>query len=69
MYKNPVRKIKPSKIKTNLIIKGNNNRQVRKLPGVITPNIIRLINPGIIINENLKDLTTLRDYKNQNIIN
>ena len=26
IYKNPVWKIKPSKIKTNLIIKGNNNR-------------------------------------------
>ena len=26
MRKNPVRKVKPSKIKTNLIIKGNNNR-------------------------------------------
>ena len=26
MCKNPVRKVKPSKIKTNLIIKGNNNR-------------------------------------------
>ena len=25
-YKNPVRKVKPSKIKINLIIKGNNNR-------------------------------------------
>ena len=59
MYKNPVRKIKPSKIKTNLIIKGNNNRQIRKLPGSITPNMAGLINPGIIINGNLKDLTTL----------
>ena len=25
-YKNPVRKVKPSKIKIKLIIKGNNNR-------------------------------------------
>ena len=24
--KNPVRKVKPSRIKTNLVIKGNNNR-------------------------------------------
>ena len=30
MYKNPILKIKPSKIKTNLIIKGNNNYQVKK---------------------------------------
>ena len=26
MCKNPVRKVKPSKIKINLVIKGNNNR-------------------------------------------
>ena len=44
-YKNPVRKIKPRKTKTNLIIKGNNNCQIRKLPGVNTLNIVRLINP------------------------
>ena len=44
-YKNPVRKVKPKKTKTNLIIKGNNNRQIRELPGVSTPNIIELINP------------------------
>ena len=68
MYKNPVRKVKPNKIKTNLIIKGNNNYQIRKLPGAITPNIIRLSDPGIIINGSLKDLTTLQGYKNQNTI-
>ena len=66
---NPVRKIKLNRIKINLIIKGNNNYQARKLPRVITPNIIRPINPGIIINRSLKDLTTLQGYKNQNTIN
>ena len=65
---NPVRKVKPNKIKTKLIIKGNNNRQARKLPKAIIPNIIKLINLGIIINGSLKDLTTLQDYKNQNTI-
>ena len=69
MCKNPVRKVKPSKIKTNLIIKGNNNRQTRKLPGAIAPNIVGPSEPGIIINESLKDLTTLRGYKNQNTTN
>ena len=64
MYKNPVRKVRPSKIKPNLIIKLNNNRQVRKLPGTITPNMVGLSNPGIIINGSLKDLTTLRGYEN-----
>ena len=68
IYKNPVRKVKPNKIKINLIIKSNNNRQVRKLPGAIIPNMVGLINPGIIINKSLKDLTTLRNYKNQNTI-
>ena len=69
MYTNPVQKVKPSRIKVNLIIKGNSNCQVRKLPGAITPNMVGLINPGIIINGNLRDLATLRGYKNQNIIN
>ena len=64
MYKNLIRKIKPSKIEINLIIKGNNNYQVRKLLRVITPNIIGLINLGIIINGSLKDLITFRGYKN-----
>ena len=64
MCKNPVRKVKPSKIKINLIIKGNNNRQVKKLPGAIILNIIGLIYPGIIINRSLKDLITLRGYEN-----
>ena len=68
-YKNPVRKVKLNRIKVNLIIKGNSNRQVKKLPGAIIPNMVRLINPGIIINESLKDLTTLQGYKNQNTIN
>ena len=68
-YKNPIRKVKPSKIKINLIIKGNNNRQIRKLPGSITPNMVGLINPGMIINGSLRDLITLQGYKNQNIIN
>ena len=62
--KNPVRKAKPNKIKTNLIIKSNNNRQVKKLPGSITLNIIKLINLIIVINGNLKDLITLQGYKN-----
>ena len=68
-YKNPVRKIKPSKIKINLIIKSNNNRQTKKLPGAITLNMAGLINPGITINRNLKDLIILRGYKTQNTIN
>ena len=59
MCKNPVRKVKPSRIKANLIIKGNNNRQIRKLPGAITPNIVGPSDPGIIINRSLKDLITL----------
>ena len=62
--KNPAQKVKPSKIKPNLIIKGNNNRQVKKLPGVITPNMAGLNNLGITINGNLKDLITLQGYKN-----
>ena len=45
IYKNPVRKVKPNKIKTNLIIKGNNNRQVKKLPRASTSNMVKLINP------------------------
>ena len=61
---NPVRKVKPNRIKAKLIIKGNNNYQVRKLPGAIIPNMARLINLGIIINSSLRDLTTLRGYKN-----
>ena len=69
MYENPVRKVKPSKIKTNLMVKDNNNRQVRKLPGSITPNMVGPSNPGMIINGSLKDLTTIRGYKNQNTIN
>ena len=44
-YKNPVRKVKPKKTKINLIIKGNNNYQTRKLPGAIISNIVGLINP------------------------
>ena len=68
-YKNPVRKVKPKKTKTNLIIKGNNNRQIKKLPRVSTPNMVKLINPQIIINGNLRDLTILQDYKTQNTIN
>ena len=43
-YKNPVQKAKPKEIKINLIIKGNNNYQIRKLPGAITPNMVGLIN-------------------------
>ena len=64
MYRNPVRKVKPSKIEPNLIIKGNNSHLIKKLPGAIILNIIKLINPGIMINGNLKDLTTLQGYKN-----
>ena len=61
---NPIRKVKPSKIKANLVIKGNNNYQVRKLPGAITPNIAGPINQGMTINGSLRDLTTLRGYEN-----
>ena len=64
MCKNPVWKVKPSRIKANLIIKGNNNYQVRKLPGAITLNMVRLSDPEIIINGSLKDLITLRGYEN-----
>ena len=64
-----MRKIKPNKTKANLIIKGNNNRQIKKLPGSITLNMVKLINPGRIINGSLRDLTTLQSYKNQNTIN
>ena len=62
--KNPVRKIKPSKIKVSLIITDNNKCQVRKLPGSIIPNMVRLINLGITINGSLGDLITRRGYKN-----
>ena len=64
MCKNPVRKVKPSRIKVNLVIKGNSNRQVRKLPGSIVLNMVGLINLGIMINGSLKDLTIFRGYEN-----
>ena len=64
MYKNPVRKVKPSKIKANLIIKGNNNTHVKKLPGSIATDMAGLINPGMIINGSVRDLATLRGYEN-----
>ena len=61
---NPVRKIKPSKINASLIITGNNNRQIKKLPGSIIPNMPGPINPGITINGSLGDLITRQGYKN-----
>ena len=64
MCKTPVRKIKPSRIKANLIVKGNSNCQVRKLPGAIALNIVGLIDPGMTINGSLRDLATLRGYEN-----